>query len=361
MPPSRFEKHKRFWITVVVLCAFIVPLWATEMVLRIVDAYDPFDLLFYTIQNPNDTNILITPYGEIRFNSLGYADIEFDLADPKPRVGYIGDSVVFGLGVGHGFRIADHLRAALPEYQHFSIGESGAGVPSPERAERILDQLGLDKFIYFLNLNDIQPTPPPPVAGSPPPPPSILRRVRDHPLFVFVDRLRERSRTYNMLRIAARNAMVRFGYDAIQGAPAYELQPTRYRNVIEQTASRVRQLAATVTSHGARFCVVLLPYEMQISQIAEQYYADNGIQWEDGFLDRSTQAILREELGPAIEVFDAYEAFVRRDHEVEDRGSIGLSEYYISRAGAALDWNHPNRLGHMRLAEFLLETRPCGL
>jgi len=360
---NRFEKHKRSWITMLLLASVVIPLSGLELGLRLAGAYDPFELSFYTVEAEDvagEGRVLITPYGEVRINALGYADVAFDLTDPRERVGYIGDSVIYGLGVGHGHRVSDHLRQSLEEYQHFSIGDVGAGVPTPERAARIIGQLGLDKFIFFMNLNDVTPTRVPSEGGAEAQSPSLLSRVKNNPAVTFVDRLRMHSRVYNMVRLSVRNLLLKLGYDAIRGAPAYELHPNAYLDVVEQTASRVNELSQAVAATDAEFCVVLLPYEMQVSAAAERYYVGRGIEWEDGFPERSTQAILMRLLDSEIEVLDAYHAFVGLDQAQPGRDTIDVGEYYLTRAGGALDWNHPNRRGHQRLAEYLLRERPCS-
>ena len=100
---------------------------------------------------------------------------------------------------------------------------------------------------------------------------------------------------------------------------------------------------------------------MQISSAAEEYYAAQGIECEEAFIERRTQSMIAERLDPRVEVIDAYHAFVRKGHEQADRDANGLEEYFVSRAGGALDWNHPNRAGHRRIADFLIDADFCDL
>jgi hypothetical protein len=252
------------------------------------------------------------------------------------------------------------MRAALPAYQHFTIGESGAGVPSVAQIDEIVSQLALDKLIYVMNLNDVRPTEIPRGPGEEPSAPSLMQRIRNTRVVATFDRLATFSRVYNMLRIAARNSMIRRGLDGYGGVPAYELKPNVYQDAFLQTAQRVNELGAALADRAVEFCVVVLPYEMQISAPAERFYAEEGIEWDPTFVEGGAQSVLAVRMDPSIQLLDARRAFVRPGQE-EDRETNDLGEYFITRAGGALDWNHPNRLGHRVLAEFLLRERPCSL
>jgi hypothetical protein len=68
--------------------------------------------------------------------------------------------------------------------------------------------------------------------------------------------------------------------------------------------------------------------------------------------------MIRERLDPEIQVVDAYPAFVNGAQQREDNG---LGEFFIARAGGAVDWDHPNRAGHLAIAKFLVERDFCRL
>jgi nitrous oxide reductase accessory protein NosL len=109
-----------------------------------------------------------------------------------------------------------------------------------------------------------------------------------------------------------------------------------------------------VRAQGTRFEVVLLPYEMQISEAAARRYAELGIHWEPGFETGSAQAELAGCLD-GIPVHDARAAFAATPAA---RARIGVGELFVYDLGDKLDWNHPNRAGHARLAAFLEARLP---
>ena len=357
---NRFEAHSRFTIAFLFVASLSLVVIALELSLRAINAYDPFDLNYYTRPSVEGSGVRITPYGLIRVNELGYPDIEFDLTDSRTRVGYVGDSIAHGLGVGHGYRITDYMRESLGEYQHLTLAKIGADAPSPREVEELAERLGLDKLVYLMNLNDIQPmnrndAQPESLKSF-----SLIQRIKQHSIFSFIDQLRLHSHAYNMLRLAARNTLLQIGSDP-EGTPAYEFEPKRYLEIVSQTAANINELGTTLARHGVEFCIVILPYEMQISAEAERYYTKNGIYWESGFPARSTQEMLKLKIDSGTQVVDAYNAFIRPGLQEEDRESIKPGQFYINRAGGALDWNHPNRLGHKTVADFLLKVRPCSL
>ena len=73
--------------------------------------------------------------------------------------------------------------------------------------------------------------------------------------------------------------------------------------------------------------------------------------WEPGFELGSAQARLQACLDGLV-VHDSLAAFLERP---EDRTVHAVGEYFVYNHGDKLDWNHPNRKGHVRLAEFLDE------
>jgi hypothetical protein len=295
----------------------------------------------------------------MRMNQHGFPDEEFELADPRPRVGYFGDSVTFGLGAGHGHRISDHLRAAFPGFQHLTFAKVGGGLQVTEIADALAltERFGIHRYVYLMNLNDLLPSY---MKSTEPAEAPALRRLLYGPAFQFVDRLRLHSHLYNFLRTRVRNAIAQRGFSH-QGFEAYELWPQKYASIIDGVTGRINELEQQLRERGVTFCIALLPYEMQISREAEQYYAGLGFRWEDDFIEGATQRMIRERLAPEIRVLDVYPAFVRDEAPVRRREENGLGEFFISRAGGAVDWDHPNRAGHRAIAEFLIQQDFCGL
>jgi hypothetical protein len=99
--------------------------------------------------------------------------------------------------------------------------------------------------------------------------------------------------------------------------------------------------------------VIVLSYEMQISADAANTYAAAGVAWEAGFLERSTQQAIEAALPDRVETIDAYWAFVDPADEAGSRRSNSVGEYFVYNRGDKLDWNHPNRDGCRKIAEYL--------
>jgi hypothetical protein len=98
-------------------------------------------------------------------------------------------------------------------------------------------------------------------------------------------------------------------------------------------------------------CVVIAPYEMQVSEDAARTYAGLGFKWEDGFLDGSAQKKLRSYLDKDLPAYDGLDAFP--DH------SAPVGGLFVYNAGDKIDWNHPNRAGHAALAKGFLQSNSC--
>jgi hypothetical protein len=260
----------------------------------------------------------VRPYGDLLVNRLGHSDVEFNLDDPRPRVGCQGDSVVARIGAGFGHHFCDILRERQPGNQHMALGGIGhLGVQDPRATAAALEPPGLDHLVYVMNLNNVLPdlaqsgggTVPAGSAQVPTEQRLVYRAggfVRDH-----FDGLRGRPHLYNWLRTQGKLALTRLGCE-YHGIPAFELFPDRNAAVFDATCRRVQAFAALVARRGTRFEVMLLPYEMQISEAAARRYAELGIRWEPGFETGSAQARLAGCL-EWIPVHDARLAFPPRD------------------------------------------------
>jgi hypothetical protein len=98
-----------------------------------------------------------------------------------------------------------------------------------------------------------------------------------------LDALRGRVYLYTWLRNSLKTFLLTHGF-GVQGI-SYELHPRRYGRVIEETASRVSYLGRALRQLGVELIVVLLRYEMQISDEAERVYREKGVKWGDGFIE----------------------------------------------------------------------------
>lgn len=330
--------------SVVIVLLFLLAV-VFELVLRF---FVDYSIDYYT--GTEQEGVTQYPYGEIIINSMGYADDEFDLSDPRPRIGYFGDSVNYGVGAGYPYRISDLVEQALPEYAHWNVG---GGVNSYLRSSGIVkhvNEFSLDYAVYLLNLNDIIFVPKLEDWGEYEKMDRPERRVRQIRRQVRqFDALRGNSYLYNFLRFKAKTLLQQYGFEA-SGYRAYELWPELNREVFADFAGRVNRLQAALAEQGTTFCVVILPYEMQTSADAAQVYAGLGFTWEDGFEQGSAQAVLQE-------YFDfpyVYDPLPRFDRET---GKVG--EYFVYNKGDKIDWNHPNRKGHAVISEGFLDSGAC--
>ncbi|MEJ2139749.1 MAG: hypothetical protein P8Y61_09925 [Gammaproteobacteria bacterium] len=321
------------------LCVFLIVAAILEIFLRLTVKYD---IGYYT--GTKTEGIAKYPFGEIVINSDGFADQEFDLTSTKPRIGYFGDSVNYGIGAGYPYRFSELVETVLPEYSHWNLG---GGVSSTLQTSVIADnakKYGLDYAVYLLNLNDILP----------------LSRNEDfaNAPFVFrlkwlvkdsIDGLRDRSYLYNFIRLKVKNAFQVAGFEA-SGYKAFELWPQDNLPVLKQFSARVNETNQILARDGITFCVVLLPYEMQVSKDAERVYSEMGFKWEDGFTEGSTQKMLRELIDVPY-VYDPLPEF--------DREAASIGEYFVYNKGDKIDWNHPNRKGHAVITEGFLQAGAC--
>ena len=329
------------------LCVLLL---AGEALLREVAPYR----IDYYVGERISNRLIVYPFGEMPFNSNGYPDRDWDLDDPRPRVGFWGDSITSGVGAGFGYRFSDIIRSARGDkyYMNFGgVGEDGAA--DDAAVDRIIatsERFGLRRIVYAMDLNDILPD-----RGTGASTPSALHVIKPW-IKKYLDVLRTRSFLYNFLRAKAAIVAARLGY-GYHGDEAFELHPARNKLVIHQTLGRINGLGARLRAMGIELCVVVFPYEMQISTHAADRYRALGIRWSDDLLRGQPQGMIRNGLAPGIAFADAAEAF----SDVGGlRGSSSVGEYFVYNKGDALDWEHPNRAGHRLIADYLLsKTRSC--
>ncbi len=319
----------------------VCTLGVSEIALRFFVDTDP--AFYVAFSNPEPGSVVEYPYGEILYNSQGFADNEFDAVKSRPRVGYIGDSVCFGVGAGYGYRISELMEQAYPGYEHmnFTGGLGGGTSEVSERAQRFSEQYDLDAVVYLMNLNDIRPD------GKN----EALNDLNKRGIFRAVEWFRGRSYLYTYLRQTLKSLRNSGG-----GPPAYEMFPEEYSDVLHATATRVESIEKNLEAIGVRFVVFVLPYEMQVSADAAEVYSKAGTEWEPGFLEGSTQRALGEHMSELIVVdgigaFDGIES--GSGNSAEQRVEYSVGEAFVYNLGEKLDWNHPNRLGHRLLADEL--------
>jgi len=363
MPADPFlQRHPRWSAVLLLTAAVSITLGMLELAARYLLSYEPG---YYTAKRVAEGALgysstrtgqgeLTYPYGKIKINSFGFPDQEFNLNDDRPRIGYIGDSVTFGVGAGYGYRITEVLEEYYPAMQHMNMSHGlGAGVTA-KTINQVLawsTRFGLDKVVYLLNLNDISPG----TVGELEQPSRTTTLMQS--LEEKLDALRGRVYLYTWLRNSLKTFLLTHGI-GVQGI-SYELHPRLYGRVIEETASRVTYLGRALRQLGVELIVVLLPYEMQISEEAERVYREKTVKWGDGFIEGLTQEKLIEQLR-GIRVFNALEAFVGREAERRDRQANRVGQYFVHDRGGRLDWNHPERMGHRRIGEYLAQSAIFG-
>ena len=333
---------------VVLLSCILVAL--AEVVLR----YSaPFQMHYYTpISVSNRLNSY--SFGDIPFNSDGYPDRDWDPTDTRERVGFWGDSITSGIGAGFGYRYTDIIRDARQDRYYMNFGGPGEdGIADEVAIAKILalvERFRLNKVVYAMDLNDILPDKGSAVAQRP-----QLHGVRGV-IRKYLDFLRTRSYVYYYLRLRLTSLATRLGY-GYHGDEMYELHPARNAAVVEQTVVRINRLSGALRANGAQLCVLLFPYEMQVSADAASRYQRDGVRWSSELLAGEPQRTILRGLSPEIGAVDLSAAFAATPNDVHP---IRVGQYFVFNRGDALDWIHPNRSGHRLIAEYLLKNaRSC--
>jgi hypothetical protein len=341
---SWFERNPRKTLLVFFILVLLIAGTAAEIGLRIVFGNM---LSYYAGKRDAKSQTIEYPYGTIHLNSHGYPDDEFPSQKTKPRIGYIGDSVCYGVGAGFGFRISELLKEKFPAYEHLNMSSGVSNGIEYEIISNILSEskkFNLDYVVYLMNLNDIVPDD----IGE-------KKYVRALMWLIRLEgALRGGSYLYTYFRWKLKECLVRFGITS-HGLVAFELYPEKNRYIILQTTARIQKLNEGLKERGVKFSVVVLPYEMQISKEAEERYATHyRIQWEKDFIDRGPQKIIVNELARnSIPHADAYFAFIDEKDIAKTREKNGLGQFFVFNKGDKIDWNHPNREGHRKIAEYL--------
>ena len=335
---SLLHRHEKKTLVLVNLLFLLLIIGAGEVIARF---YTQYSLGYYTDTRVIKDGLLQYPWGVLPRNSYGFNDEEFDTTTAKPRVGWFGDSVAMGLGAGYPYRISDIVRARVPDIATWNFGGHFGGELDEESIKHAAEEFKLRYAVYVMNLNDIIPPIESETAGH-----SVVY-YGTHFVRASIDYLRDRSYLYNRVRTAIKNIFQRYGYEA-SGSYAYELWPNQADRVFRYTADRVNVLARDLRNKGVTLCVVIAPYEMQISKDAARVYTSLGFRWEDGFTEGSAQRKIISYLDPDIPVYDGRDAFAGKEEKV--------GYYFVYDKGDKIDWNHPNRAGHAVLADGFLKS-----
>lgn len=332
------------------LAVFLMIGLVLELLLRIYIPYNPG----YYISVGGTSREVEYPYGTIKINEFGFPDDDFDTTKSQ-RVGYFGDSVTYGVGAGYGYRFSEILADAYPSFEHMNFGGIGLSISAAdiERCAALAQKFDLDTAFYFFNLNDIIPDRV--VSGEN----ATVTSSTKYSVLEWLDWFRGKSFLYTYVRTAAKNFLESRGV-GFHGYTAFELYPNRETKIIQETVQRIEDFQRALAAEDVRFVLAILPYEMQISANAEQVYADLGIEWEEGFIGGRTQELVLESLEPNIERVDLREAFIDLANPTKQRAQIQVGQYFVYNKGDKLDWNHPNRAGHRKIAEYLARVGILG-
>ncbi len=344
-----WDRHPRLTMILLNVVFVLLLLGGAETFLRF---YLPYNAGYYMAFEAKP-GVQHFPYGIIKYNSLGFPDDEFDLASTKPRIGYFGDSVTRGVGVGSGYRISDLLEQAYPAYEHWTFGTVRDGVDE-RGAQKILELIKiyhLTTVVYLLNLNDILLSNRFAERNTEP----WIARIKAR--LMWLDRFRGESYLYTVIRSQVRLFLAAHGYGH-DGWKAAELFPIENEEAVQDTAERVSKLAQELDRRGVAFVAILLPYEMQVSAEAARKYWELGIRWDEDFLSGLTQKMLIEDFAGRVKYFDARQAFLPDGAKSLKQNKLG--EYFVYNRGDKLDWNHPNREGDRRIAVWLTQRGIFG-
>ena len=342
-----FERHQRLSLVLINVAILLVIFVIAEIVLRFYITYNPG---YYT-SIKTTSNELTYPWGTVPINSDGFPDEEFELGE-KPRIGYFGDSVNFGVGAGYGNRVSEVLERAYPQYDHWNFGNIGESLSSHEIENdlALAEKYGLSKVVYLFNLNDIMPDISDTTYDVP--------RIRKFQIFIwrYLDWLRGKSYVYTYFRTRIKNYLAIRGIEA-HGYEAVELFPSKNSDVIAQTAQRINKMNRVLSEAGIEFYLVILPYEIQVSDDAAKTYSGLKFTWEEGFLEGSTQRLLMKDMDGNMHVYDAYYAFIDTLSSGEMQKNAKVGEYFVYNRGDKMDWNHPTVKGNKAIAEYLIGQR----
>ncbi len=303
----------------------------------------------------------IHPFGSIPKNSNKHFDKEWDNPKSKKRYGYIGDSVVYGVGAGFPYRITEYLDIFEPNIEHINLSAALGDFISEEKSQKSLMDLikntKVDKIVYILNLtdlvefayllnndnaelnnNDV----------------SIIPKnyVAEVKKFIFpLDiKLRGNSVLYTFFRYKIKNFLVtQFGLN-FTGFRAIELEPVKFSRDIELAAKNFAKLI-NEKNEFLDICILMFPYEMQVSTKAKNKYRNIGIKFEDEFINFYTQKLFISK----FKEFSKNDIYYLGNSFPESE----VGEYFVYNLGDKIDFNHPNRKGHKLLAREIADRKLC--
>ena len=282
-----------------------------------------FEMDYYSKpKNIENKKILIHPYGQIPVNSFGFYDEEINFENQKEKIAYFGDSVTYGVGAGYPYRFTEYLDVIAPEFDHINL-TGGLGISLIDwnkKHEEFLLEKKIKKIVYVMNLNDILPLSEHTLDKE-----GIYfqekKNIRSLVFYIrpFDDSLRGKSMLYTFLRYKIKNFLIKKGYES-SGFQAIELNPQSNKTHLLNAAKIINIWSKQLKDLGINSCVVVVPYEMQISREAMIFYSSIGIKFDNEFINFSTQEILKEKISSKNNFF-----IIKKDAFLEKE----LGYYYV--------------------------------
>lgn len=312
-----------------------------------------FNQNFYSSSKKDkDDKFISHPYGKIPINQYGFFDEEFKFNNGKEVIAYFGDSVTYGVGAGYPYRFTEYLDNINNQFEHINLsGGLGASLNNwNKKHESFLLENNIKRIVYVMNLNDIAPLSKKIFTSKENSniKPKNINFIREF-MKPFDDFLRGTSVFYTYLRFLIKNQLVKAGYES-SGYEAIELFSKKYKNNIIEASKKIDQWLDLTKEKGFKSCVIILPYEMQISNNAKNYYQSINIKFEKDFSNFSTQKAIKKNL-------KNYDDFFIIDNDGFEEKEVGY--YYVFNKGDKIDFNHPNRKGHLSIAKEISKKKVC--
>ena len=343
----------RFKFFILNFFILLISIFFTLIILEILCRFlVDYEKNFYaSLGSPPKNGFIIHPYGKIPVNSYGFYDEEFDFDNKKKKIAYFGDSITYGVGAGYPYRFTEYLDKIDEQFDHLNLsgGLGGSLKDWNYKYENFLLEKKIDRLVYIMNLNDIAP-----LANSFNNESNLGINQNKHVNFLisFVNPLdkffRGKSELYTFVRFKIKNILVKKGYES-SAYKSIELFPLKNQNILRSASKVIDEWSNDLESKGITACVVILPYEMQISNDANNYYKSIGIKYDKSFENFLTQEILKGYLSKKNNFFILKEGFLEKK-----RG-----HYFVFNKGDKIDFNHPNKNGHLVIAEQISKNQIC--
>lgn len=352
-----------------VLGSTVITLAIMELALRAFFP-QPTDYFYYTrVWEPGRT---YRRWGvDVRINSHGQRDDERSLGKPKGtyRIAILGDSIAYGSGVRVEDTYAKRLEAALNRDLAAAATSSSSegGRTTPSRVEVLTFTNGgneprgylemmrtearrfaPDLVMVGFTLNDFERR-------------EVQRtwkqswydlvtdihqrlRIWSHLYFFVFERSRSWLYEKRFLDRAVRN---RYELGILEATGA------EFEDAWLFTQGNLLQIGEESASVGARYGMLVFPYEMQLTpNLRALYHRTYGFESSPSILEALPQARLREFCGShSIPLVDMFTAFKNAAE-----GGEGL---YFREFGRSLDWVHPNVRGHELASSVLYDALRC--